>query len=408
MSNHMEKYTNSPNIVLGHIAKHTHNIGEGALIEGLRSKLNSQSEKSVNFIDFDRKNFQAVTGNEFKKDSVSMKLDKNLFYQINKNTDGIIVGGGGIIQTGIYENFGGLCLAGEIKDFKFLTKPMFIYAIGDNRLKAEYDFQYVDEFKQLVHAVFDSGGLFSLRNDGSFDRLVRVINDDNLMSNIHVVPDPGLFIKRTKSTHPLIQQGKLNIALQLAGDRLEERLSGKGIEINENDFLNILANQLYCLSKIYDINVILCPHITSDYEITARFLDICSNYIIGNSSLAREIIQINYCTKGYDMATEFFSVYDQCDIALGMRGHASICSVGLGTPFIGLSSHEKLSGFLNNFGLENYSLDITNNQFGLKLNDLINSLIDDPSDWKLKRNRSFDTEEKKLESFNKKILKNLL
>ena len=50
---------------IGHIAKLTHNIGEGALVNGIRTTLADAAKQSVSFVDIDRKDFQSISGNEF-------------------------------------------------------------------------------------------------------------------------------------------------------------------------------------------------------------------------------------------------------------------------------------------------------------------------------------------------------
>jgi len=44
-----------------------------------------------------------------------------------------------------------------------------------------------------------------------------------------------------------------------------------------------------------------------------------------------------------------------------MRGHSAICSVGLGTPFIGLATHDKIAGFLDELGLGEFGFDLDEN-----------------------------------------------
>lgn len=389
---------------LAHIAKHSHNIGEGALVNGLRNQLLKLSKEDIKFIDYDRKLFQSISGAEFSKNSVNLKLNKDLFTNLNKSSDALIIGGGGIIQTGEYENFGGLCVAGNLDDFNQLKIPVFVYAIGDNRLKSEYKFKYIEDFKKLVSLLKESGGLCSVRNDGSHNRLSELVNDDSLMSFVEVIPDPGLFIQKSEKKHPLIEDGKINIAIQLAGDRIEERLVSNESTTNENQFLESIAKTIHKLSLKHDLNVIVCPHIPTDFDITSKFIEICSGFKIQNSSMTREIIQINYCTKGYNSAPDYFSLYDQCDLALGMRGHSAICCVGLKTPFIGLNSHEKLGGFLEQMNLGEYSLSISDNNFYNNLNLIIENLLNNRSDWDKIRDNAYMLEEEIAYKFNKKIL----
>lgn len=388
---------------IGHIAKLSHNIGEGALVNGIRDTLVAAAKQSLSFVDLDRKNFQAISGNEFKDKSVSKKLDSSLVGELNSKIDGLIIGGGGIIQTGKYENLGGLCLAGDLVGFSELKIPTFLYALGDNRLKSEYSFEYITELEKLVQIIIDRGGLCSLRNDRSFERLSELTNNSKFLEAFTVVPDPGLFVQVTKEKHPLIAADKVNIVLQLAGDRFFERLTDNGKSVHVEEFLKNIAETVFQLSKSYDINIILAPHIPADLKITAKFCDIASDYEIGNSSMTRELFTINAIQKGYVSAPNFFSVYDQCDLAIGMRGHAAICSVGLNTPFVSINTHEKVKGFMDTMKLSSYGLNVTDKYFGEKLFKLIEELILDPGTWKSQRLPAFQKQRKINQNFNKEI-----
>ena len=388
---------------IGHIAKLTHNIGEGALVNGIRTTLVDVAKQPLSFLDIDRKDFQSISGSEFLAESVSKRLDGLLVRELNSTIDGLIIGGGGIIQTGRYENLGGLCLAGDIKGFSKLNIPTFLYALGDNRLKSEYRFEYITELEKLVQIITDRGGLCSLRNDKSFERLSELTNSSKFLDAFTVVPDPGLFVQVSKEKHPLISVDKVNIVLQLAGDRFSERLTVNGETVHDKEFLESIAQTIYRLSKAYDINVILAPHIPADLDTTAKFCDISDAYVIGNSSMTRELFSVNAMQKGYMSAPNFFSVYDQCDLAIGMRGHAAICSVGLNTPFISINTHEKVSGFMDSMQLASYGLNVADKYFSENLFKLCEELILDSGTWRLQRSSAYEHQKKINQNFNMEI-----
>ena len=161
---------------IAHIVKSSHNIGEGALINGMHNILRFDINKKLEFDLIDRKYFQAVHGEEYKKDSVSKRFDKEFINFLNRNYDLLVIGGGGIIQTGKYENFGGLVLAGDLESFNLLKIPIVVYAAGDNRFSKKDSFEYGDELSKLIKYINDSSkGLFSLRNDLSKERLFHLL-----------------------------------------------------------------------------------------------------------------------------------------------------------------------------------------------------------------------------------------
>ena len=48
----------------------------------------------------------------------------------------------------------------------------------------------------------------------------------------------------------------------------------------------------------------------------------------------------------------FADIYRQMDLVIGMRGHSNIVPFGLGTPVVGLGSHNKNRFFLAQIGAE--------------------------------------------------------
>ena len=59
---------------IGHIAKLTHNIGEGALVNGIRTTLVDVAKQPLSFLDIDRKDFQSISGrlHTFKFQNLSL------------------------------------------------------------------------------------------------------------------------------------------------------------------------------------------------------------------------------------------------------------------------------------------------------------------------------------------------
>ena len=389
---------------IAHIVKSSHNIGEGALINGMHNILRVDINKELEFDLIDRKYFQAVHGEEYNKDSVSKRFDKEFIDFLNKKYDLLIIGGGGIIQTGKYENFGGLVLAGDLDSFNLLKIPMVVYAAGDNRFSKKDSFEYGEELSKLVKYISDSSkSLFSLRNDLSKERIIPFI-DKKLHQNVNVIPDPGFYIKVDKQDHPLIRKDKKNIVIQLAGDRIAKRIkSSNDRELYIHKFLSKILNAIEIINNNFSINVILSPHIPADFFLINKLIEIGAKKVINGSGIIRELFDINFCTRGEDMASNFFTLYDQADVVIGMRGHSAICSIGLSTPFISIDSHPKVVGVMNEMNLSNYSLDPSSESLDTELSNIIKELILDPNPWHIIRNKSMIKARQKSMEFHKLI-----
>jgi polysaccharide pyruvyl transferase WcaK-like protein len=60
-----------------------------------------------------------------------------------------------------------------------------------------------------------------------------------------------------------------------------------------------------------------------------------------------------------------------------MRGHSVICAVGAGTPVVGLSSHDKVGGFLAEVGLADWAVDLDAGRAVARLDARVRGALDD-------------------------------
>jgi polysaccharide pyruvyl transferase WcaK-like protein len=393
-------------IKVAHIVKSSHNIGEGALINGMHASIRDDISLNIVFDCIDRKFFQSMHGHEFSSDSLSKRFDISFAKDLNKNYDLIIFGGGGVFQTGEYDNLGGMAIAGDLEALNELKIPWVVYGVGDNRFNSSDDFEYGSDLSSLIEiAQNKSKGIISFRNDLTKDRLKSFVSD-KLIDEVFVIPDPGLYINPSNNKHPLIRQNKKNIILNLAGDRTEKRLSIKDdsqITKAKKHFISQILNAVELIAKEFPINVIIAPHIPSDYSIVLDVINDATKRKFGTSGLIRELFDINHCTRGYEQAGNFFSLYSQADLAIVMRGHGAICSAGIGTPFISIDAHPKVSGFMHDFDLENYSISPSDKKFSSKLHTMSIELLSNNSIWIEKRDKRFLLARETTRQFNRKI-----
>ena len=113
-------------IKIAHIAKCSHNIGEGAMIIGMHASICEDINSNIMFDCIDRKLFQALPGHEFESDSLSKRFDASFVEEMNKKYNLVILGGGGIIREGQYDNLGGMAIAGDLEALAKLKIPLQI------------------------------------------------------------------------------------------------------------------------------------------------------------------------------------------------------------------------------------------------------------------------------------------
>ena len=380
-----------------HTATHTTNIGDGALNYGIQTTL-KRRYKNIDFTDDCLMDYENFYGDK--------RYSKELIEKINK-FDLLIIGGGGMIEGGRNLKQTGLAYNLPLELLKKINIPIVFYALGFNKFDSNFFFNK-NKFKVFLDYVKRNNKiLFSLRNDGSLERLKK--NYDNLdTSFIHVIPDPGFFIeveeqKIFKSNH------RTKILVQLAGDNLDHRFNK--IKIFKFDIINKvinnfkiklfckkLANVLIFLSKKYNSEILLAPHLIRDLNFVCKLKDSFPNKFI------RKNISMSPVMLGKLNAKKFFSIYKESDLIIGMRGHSVICGTGLKVPTIGLSSHPKVKDYFVYNNLKKYLINMSDKKFDSKIIDLTDEIFNDKEKIINELNELYKKNLAAINKFNDKIL----
>jgi polysaccharide pyruvyl transferase WcaK-like protein len=386
-------------------------VGDGALVRGIQATLPIDTETEIRFINHCITDFITHT---------KLRFDSSYVDWLNNNADLLLIGGGGFI-TATKNEIAGLDLFFDFNVFQGVKIPVVFYAIGHNLFYGEA-LEKASAVAQLIAKTRELGGLFSVRNDGSLERLQKDIGDVTGTADIWEIPDPGLFVPVKPTSHPHIKNDRINIILQIAGDKLGSRLTPEypgrpaGVSTYLQQGLKSLispkrqrkvlwrAIARVCdeLSGRYPVNFILAPHIYSDLAVTGEFLA-AARKLQQSPRLAAARLEVAGIFRGTRLAPEYFDLYRQADFVVGMRGHSMIVSVGLGTPCVGIISHPKVEGFLKDCCLEEYSTPVGNADIEDSLFDKLNSLIIDNSEWKSARGVALERMLQKRKLFHEEI-----
>lgn len=347
-----------------HVATHRHNIGDGALVAGIHRTLESDLGVKLSVETLD------VLDHKIRGERVMMTADD--VSRINRTADLVIVGGGGMIEGGAGNTLSGINFNFDIELLQRFEIPVVFYALGFNQFRNSYFFHRA-KLAKLLEAVNERGMLFTVRNDGSKQRLEQLLGPLDFVST---VPDPGLYVPTRPRPVPELREGAFNLVLQLAGDRLRSRLGGslrRALErVSGRGPLSNLANLMSELISNRGVHVTLCPHLLTDIPMISEFVQRLPNRAL------REGCTLSSVLCGSDSAPDFFELYRQADLVVGMRGHSAICSVGLGTPFVGLATHDKVSGFMDEIGLPDWCVDLRSAAWLDRLAAKIDAVQSDP------------------------------
>lgn len=359
----------SPTRVL-HIASHNINVGDGALISSIQRRLRAITATDIAYDEVDIVDFEPEFG--------GLKLDTIDFspYAL------ALVGGGGTIDSKKSRTISGMAFPMSGKRLRSLQTPLAYVGLGYNLFWGQ-PLRGREALREVLKVCQDQDIPFSVRNDSSLERLREAMGDT--ASSVIEIPDPGFFIEVDRSyTPPQFTARRPRILLQLAADNDAQRFS-----LLRNDFLDRVANRLpfekghnlsteiarlvVWLVKEHDAQVIFAPHITTDLSLVANVLQ----------QLPVTVARKNTTVLGIphpQNAHLFFSTYAQADLVIGMRGHSVICAVGLDVPCIALSTHPKVSGFMEKCGLGAWVVDY-NLQFEEHLRDLTRKLLTNPQPY---------------------------
>ncbi|MCL4821089.1 MAG: polysaccharide pyruvyl transferase family protein [Vicinamibacteria bacterium] len=346
-----------------HAATHGHNIGDGALVAGIHATLAADLGRELAITEID------VLGHKLRRERDMLPAAR--YAQLEPELDLVLVGGGGLIEGGPGNYLSGLNFGFDLGLLERARVPWVFYALGANQFR-HTRFFHRDRLRRLLSLVEAKGLLFSVRNDGSRERLQRLVGRE--LPFVHSIPDPGLWVPTRQQALPEFAPDRPNLLVQLAGDRPWQRLGGWRGRLRRLaglDPLAALARTLAALARERGVRLVLCPHLVTDLELVARFVSLLPMQV------ARDAVTLSPVLKGAAGAPDFFERYRRADLVVGMRGHSAICAVGLGTPFVGLATHDKIGGFLADVGLADWSVDLETDPGFDGLRPLLEHLLDD-------------------------------
>lgn len=318
-----------------HAATHDHNIGDGALVAGIHATLPPDLGAEIEFVPLD------VLGHKLRRRR--RMLSKAEARALGAEYDLVLVGGGGMIEGGRGNYLSGINFNFDLDLLQASEVPWAFYALGFNQFRGTHFF-HRRRLERLLEIAERRGFPFSVRNDGSKRRLEALVGARPF---VRTVPDPGLWVPPREHPRPEIDRGGINLLLQLAGDRPRARFRRRG-----GKTVRRLARLVETLIERHALRVVLCPHLLTDLPVFAELVERLP------ARLVRESCTLTPVLKGAAAAPDFFELYRQADLVVGMRGHSVICAVGVGTPVVGFGTHDKVTGFLDEVGLAAWGVDL--------------------------------------------------
>jgi polysaccharide pyruvyl transferase WcaK-like protein len=363
---------------IAHYAYHNLNIGDGAMVAGIRRHLD-HAFPGHRYVARDLMDFAGEAGHE-SFDATELRPDQL-----------VLVGGGGLIYNRPGRNPSGMgCpISGPV--LRSTAARVAYVALGYNLFPG----QELDSRKALadvVAACRERGFPFSVRNDGSLERIREELG--SVADSVVEVPDPGFFVPARPDAEIPAFRGedpkRPVVVVQLAGDNFERRLSrsepkragwGRGRRSKDvrEAFFRSMVSFVCRLIQEYDARILIAPHITLDFTVTGKLLDRLP------WTLCRPNVQV-MGVPHQRHADYFFEAYRRADLVVAMRGHSVICAVGHRVPCLAIATHDKVGGFMDKCGLGEWTVE-TGPGLGERLWSGARRLLDDPSEHLAQRDR---------------------
>lgn len=299
------------------------NLGDEAILEGILGQLRATLRADVTV--FSRNPADTLARHEVERSISTRALTRRQIIPEIRALDLLILGGGGILYDRDAEEY-----LREVFIAHELGIPVMLYAISAGPLETQGSRGAVQEALNASPAP-----VISVR-----DRLgYRLLEDIGVTSEIHLTADPAFLLE----PEPLSEQ-----ALAADGVVLDRHLVGFSVrepgpaapDIRPDDYYALLANAADFMVKRYDAEVVFVPMEKTDVQ--------HSHAVVARMQAAEraEILRRHYSPR------QILDVMGRFDLAVGMRLHFLIFAALRGTPFSALPYASKVTGLLEDLGME--------------------------------------------------------
>ena len=247
----------------------------------------------------------------------------NLFIDINNKHDMIMVGGAGLIEGGVWNNTTtGWKLPFNKEILSVISVPIVVFGVGFNFFRGMSKLN--DTGKKNLSLLIDKAKVFSVRNDGSYEELMDAVKPSKY---IYEIMDAGGMQDVESPQKREMKVGCFNPTMN-GGGPWESR--------------NIPVDKLLPVIKSHKLKAHTHGH--KAY---------CNEYKELDWLITKDEFKHNL--KTYFQTN--IEMYNQFDFVVPMHQHGQLFSFGKNIPYISIASMEKMVNQDKKFGLEDYTVD---------------------------------------------------
>ena len=275
--------------------------------------------------------------------------------ELVNQTDGIIIGGGGLFlpDTATNSNSGWQWNV-DRRMLDRITVPIGVMTVGYNLFPGQSF--HGDLFNSSVVRLVERSTVFGLRNRGSVARVQELLPAD-LTERVTFMPCTTTVLNHVREFGTPPVSGSGIVLINAAFDRSERRFGEK-----YDVFLAQMAQYVRGLRSA-GVDVRFAAHLPADERLADDFA-------------AKHDLRLPVHAL-YDMTLEQgYDLYRSVSLVVGMRGHATMIPFGLGTPVLSLISHPKMRYFLEDIGRVEWGFDIFEDDLAAGLGERTRDILE--------------------------------
>jgi polysaccharide pyruvyl transferase CsaB len=299
------------------------NLGDEAILEGILGELHATLDAHITV--FSRNPADTLARHDVDASLATRSFTRREIAAEIEKLDLLILGGGGILyDRDAAEYLREVTIANE------LGIPVMIYAISAGPLATPAARRAVQEALNASPAP-----VISVR-----DRLgYRLLEDVGVTTDIHLTADPAFLLEPEELSVEALAAEGVDFNRHLIGFSVREP-GPAAPDIQPEEYYALLANAADFMVERYDADVVFVPMEKTDVQ--------HSHAVVAHMQNAEraEILRRNYSPR------QILDLMARFDLAVGMRLHFLIFAALQSTPFAALPYASKVSGLLDDLGME--------------------------------------------------------
>jgi polysaccharide pyruvyl transferase CsaB len=304
------------------------NLGDEAILEGILNQLRATVPAEVTV--FSKNPQDTLVRHRVEHAMSARSLTRREMVPHIQQLDLFILGGGGILYDRDAEEY-----LREVTIAQELGVPVMLYAISAGPLTTQSARQAVEG----VLNFYPAPPLISVR-----DRLgYRLLEDVGVTHDIHLTADPAFLLEPDELSVDALEAEGVDFDRYLVGFSVREP-GPAAPDIRPDSYYALLANAADFIIERYDAEVVFVPMEKTDVQ--------HSHGVVAHMRNAEraEILRRRYSPR------QILDLMGRFEFAVGMRLHFLIFAALRGTPFAALPYASKVTGLLEDLGMETLPL----------------------------------------------------